>query len=58
MKGRVNIHYRDRLARYCERHPRPWKPDFRDGKGLDWMLVALCGAVSCLAVAIVWWGGR
>ncbi len=53
--SRVNLYYRERLERYCVEHPapKPWKPDFRDGLGLERMLIALCIAVPVLALLIV-----
>lgn len=57
--NRQPLRVRERLERHCKTHPRrPWGQDFRDGKGLDWMLGACCVAVPLLALAIILWGGR
>ena len=57
MGAEPTLRQREKLGTDCERRPRPWKPDFRDGEGLDRMLIAVCIASPLLAIAILLWGG-
>ena len=52
----LTIRQREALDRLlATKFPRA---DFRDGLGLDRILIALCIAVPVFALAVIEWGGR
>lgn len=53
--NRQTIRARLILNRWAQQ--RAWRPDYRDGRGIEWMLAALCVAIPLAVLVLYRCGG-